>query len=428
MKPAITLCSRIPDRMHRKKQQQLKRTEFIANPYLLYNELRSSDSFSRVDGMLPNMKWSHVVTRHKTVASLLRDPRMSSEITNTDSWLNPKKARWLPKSFRSVFSSMVMTDAPDHMRLRKLASKAFTPNLIRALEPRIIAITDKLLDDMEQHDIADLVEDFAIQIPLIVISEMLGVPEEDHGEFHQYSIRFVENPPGDLKSIFNVLPNLWRIQRFFDRLIKLKQDGPSDDLTSALIAAEEDGDRLSKQELNGMLFLLLFAGHETTSNLLSSGVLALLENPEQLQKYKDDPSLISPMIEEMLRYTNPVQHALPRVAKESLEVDGNKIKKGETVLLFLAAANRDATIFDNPDAFDISREAHKNFAFGDGVHFCLGAPLARLEATIALQRLIDRFPTMQLAVESSALHWRKSMFLRGLVELPVRLKPSHTLN
>ena len=193
-------------------------------------------------------------------------------------------------------------------------------------------------------------------------------------------------------------------------------------MTSALIAAEEEGDRLSKDELTGMLFFLLFAGHETTANLISSGVLALMQHPEQFTRYKNDPDLIEPMIEEMLRYTNPVQHALPRIAKEPIEIDGNIIKKGESVLLFIAAANRDGSVFENPNAFDISRTPNKHFAFGYGVHFCLGAPLARLEAKIALQRLIDRFPDMQLATPASELIWRESMFLRGLKNLPIQLQ------
>lgn len=404
----------------------LKSTDFFADPYPLLKDLQQEDCFAHVDGMLANMNWSHVVTSYQTVAALLRDPRMSSDASYTNSWFNIKTARWVPKTFRSILTSMVMTDAPDHMRLRRLASKAFTPNLIRSLDTRIIEITDRLLDEMENKEVIDFAHAFSLQIPLVVISEMLGVPENQREQFHHYSNSMVENPPNNLLGIAGQVPNLWRVQRFFGQLVKLKQENPGDDLTSALIAAEEEGDRLSKDELTGMLFLLLFAGHETTANLISSGVLALLQHPEQLEEYKRDPDLIEPMIEEMLRYTNPVQHALPRIAKETFEIDGNLIKRGESVLLFIAAANRDDSVFDNPNDFDISRTPNKHFAFGHGVHFCLGAPLARLEAKIALQRLIDRFPDMHLAVPASQLAWRESMFLRGLKNLPLKLRSATT--
>lgn len=401
--------------------RRLTKDQLYADPYPIFSELQAEDVFHRVDGMLFNMPWSHVVTGHAEVSALLRDPRISADYAHANSWFNVKKARWVPKILRCMMNTMVATDAPDHMRLRKLATQAFTPQTIKSLSSRIVAITDERLDAMANKDTVDLMEDFALPIPLTVISEMLGVPKQKREQFHDYSTKIVDKPPSNIRSTLSLVPSLLRIQGIFEELIEEKRRRPGDDLTSALIAAEEDGDSLDNGELVGMLFLLLLAGHETTTNLLGSGILALLQHPAEFEKYTSDNSLIDSMIEEMLRYTNPVQHALPRIAKEKIDIEGKTIHKGESVLLFVAAANRDKAVFENPETFDIGRTPNKHLAFGYGVHHCLGAQLARLETKIALERLLARYPAMELAVPASQITWRKSIFLRGLASLPIRL-------
>ena len=205
-------------KLRKQRQLRFKASDFYTDPYPLFKELQGNDSFATVDGMLANMNWSHVVTNHATVATLLRDPRMSNDATYTDSWFNIKTARWVPKTFRSILASMVMTDAPDHMRLRRLASKAFTPNLIRALDTRIVAITDTLINKMEGNEVVDLAHDFSLQIPLIVISEMLGVPEDQRQKFNAYSNQLVENTPSNIATMLGQIPNMWKVQRFFESL------------------------------------------------------------------------------------------------------------------------------------------------------------------------------------------------------------------
>lgn len=404
-------------------QQYITRTQLSTNPYPLYDQLRSQAAFAQVAGMLPNMKHSQVITRYETVATLLRDPRMSSDPSLTDSWFDVTRALWLPKALRCITTSMISKDGVEHKRLRSLAAKAFTPNLIRALEPRIIEVTDQCLDNMQALSQVDLFQAFALKIPLAVISDMLGVAEEERDEFHQLSTQVIYRPLNSLSNVIIQTPALLRLQRYFERLIQRKKHNPANDFASALIHAEEEGYTLNDEELVGMFFLLLFAGHETTANLISNGTLALLQHPDQLASFKAEPQLVHSMIDEMLRYTNPVQHTLPRIATETINIDGKLLHKGETALLFIAAANRDPSVFDRPDQFDIRRSPNKHLGFGYGVHFCLGAPLARLEASIAFPRLFERFPAMRLAVPSDQLRWRDSMFLRGLHTLPIELQP-----
>ncbi len=391
-------------------------------PYELYSKLRSSNSFASIEGIFPHMKWSHIATRYEDVSALLRDPRFGSDVTLGGGFVNLKTARWVPKAFRSFLNSMILTDAPDHLRLRNLVSKGFTPRRVRDMEGKIVDIVDQLLDSIEGNETVDLMHDFSLQVPLSVISNMMGVPPEERERFHQLSVSFVDDLPGTYWGLARLAPTLIGLQRFFEKLVHLKRKHPADDLTTALIAVEDDGDRFSDDELVGMLFLLLMAGHETTINLVANGILALIEHPDQLAKFRQQPGLMDLMIEEMVRYTNPVQHIAPRFAKETVELNGKTIQKGESVMLFVAAANRDATVFDNPDVFDIARTPNKHLGFGFGAHYCLGAPLARMEASIAFSRLFERYPGIRLAVPSENLQWRKSIALNGLVKFPVHLR------
>jgi cytochrome P450 len=253
-----------------------------------------------------------------------------------------------------------------------------------------------------------------------VIAELLGVPAEDHTKFHRWSNRLVS--VSSKRDMLLALPAALAFVRYLRKLIERRRADPQDDLITALIRAEEAGDKLSKDELLAMAFLLLVAGHETTVNLIASGTLALLEHPEQMKKLRREPSLVTPAVEELLRYTSPVEMATERYAREDVEIEGTTIPRGELVLAVLGSANRDERHFEDPDVLDLARDPNKHLAFGrGGVHHCLGAPLARMEGQIAISAFLRRFPEARLAVAPRSLRWRRGVFLRGLQRLPLVL-------
>jgi cytochrome P450 PksS len=264
-----------------------------------------------------------------------------------------------------------------------------------------------------------LIRDYALPIPLTIISEMLGIPAQDQLRFHRWSNRVVAASAS--KNIFSVLPSLLRFFFYLRRIIAKKRAAPEDDLISALIQAEEHSDRLSSDEVLAMVFLLVVAGHETTVNLIGNGTLALLQFPGELERLRSNPNLIRSAIEELLRFYSPVEVATERYASEPLEFEGTSIPKDGLVCPVLASANRDENHFERPDELDIGRTNNRHLAFGDGFHFCLGAPLARLEGRIALERMLDHWPNLKLAVPVEQLRFRPGLNLRGLQSLPVAL-------
>jgi cytochrome P450 PksS len=319
---------------------------------------------------------------------------------------------------------MLDLDDPDHGRLRALVSKAFTPRIIERLQGRIETLCEELLDDMERQRErkggTDLVASYALPLPATVIAELLGVPAEDQDRFHRWSNRLVSVSSG--RDMLRALPAALSFVRYLRRLVEQRRADPEDDLITALIRAEEAGDRLSEDELLAMAFLLLVAGHETTVNLIASGTLALLEHPEQTERLRRDPSLTKTAVEELLRYTSPVELATERYARKYTEIRDTRIPRGELVLAVLGSANRDERHFENPDVLDLARDPNRHLAFGrGGVHHCLGAPLARMEGQIALNSLLRRFPGARLAMAPEDLHWRRGLFLRGLEKLPLVL-------
>ncbi len=277
----------------------------------------------------------------------------------------------MPKAFKSLQQSMVSVDDPDHHRLRNLVHQAFTPRRVEQLAGDINRIVDGLLDQLEQKTQVDLLAEYALPLPLTVISDMLGVPLEDRHKFHPWSSKFLEVGAGDPTVFLRQIPNALRMTRFFEKLIALRKANPGNDLVTALITAEDAGDRLSQDELIAMIFLLLLAGHETTVNLIGTGVLALLQHPAQLQQLRENPDLIDDAVEELLRYGNPVEHGTTRHALEDVQIGGQVIPKGSTVLLLLSSANRDEQIFENPEQLDITRSPNRHLGFG--IHYCLGA-------------------------------------------------------
>ena len=394
----------------------LSSPQFKANPHPFYARLREEAPVWRTT--LPDKRRAWLVTRYKDVAGVLKDDGFAKDPLNAQDPEQRAEAPWVPGFLKPLERNMLDVDEPDHRRLRTLVSKAFTPRLIERLRGRIEAICQELLDAMERKGRAELVRDYALPLPATVIAELLGIPAGDHRKFHRWSNRIVSISSG--RDVWRALPAALAFVRYLRRMTELRRVLPEDDLISALVQAEEAGDSLSQDELLAMSFLLLVAGHETTVNLIASGTLALIEHPEQLENLKADPQLIKPAVEELLRYTSPIEIATERYAREDLEVSKTEVPRGELVLAVLGSANRDEQYFEDPDALDLARHPNKHLAFGrGGVHHCLGAPLARMEGQIAITALLRRFPDMNLAVTSESMRWRRGLFLRGLGRLPL---------
>lgn len=389
---------------------------FKADPHPTYARLRDEAPVFRTTIGWRRPAW--VVARYADVAALLRDPRFAKDPLNVRGPGRRGAGPWIPPFLRPLTRNMLDLDAPDHTRLRALVQKAFTPRLLEGLRPRIERLVDELLTSALREPRGELIAQLALPVPLTIIAELLGVPPADQPRFHRWSERILSGTP-DLRAVL-VIPAVRALFRYLRGLFARRRAEPRDDLVTALVQAEEAGDRLSEDELLGMVFLLLAAGHETTVNLIGSGVLALLQHPAQRERWRGDPGLARSAVEELVRFTSPVEVATERYAREELEIAGVPIRRGELVLGLIGSANRDAAQFAEPGVLDLSREPNRHLGFGVGMHYCLGAPLARLEAQIAIPALLARAPGLSLAVPPAALRWRKHVFLRGLRELPVR--------
>lgn len=391
--------------------------EHKANPFPFYARLRDNSPVFRVTlhGGLP--AW--LVTRYDDVVMVLKDERFAKDKRNALSAEQIGKQPWIPAMFRPLAQNMLDLDPPDHTRLRNLVQSAFTPRLVEQMRSRIENLADGLLHRLRGRRQIDLIRDFARPIPTTVIAEMLGVPGTDRHQFHRWSQAIVSTSPSG-PGMWLAIPPVFSFLRFIRRLIRSKRTMPSNDLLSALVQIE-GGEHLSEDELVSMSFLLLIAGHETTVNLIGSGVLALLENPDQMERLRAEPELIKTAVEELLRYASPLETATERFARENVEVAGVTIPRGEQVFACLASANRDGRQFPDPDKLDIARDPNKHLSFGLGSHFCLGAPLARLEAQIAISALLRHDMDLRLSVAPTALRWRRGLVLRGLEKLPLRM-------
>jgi cytochrome P450 PksS len=389
---------------------------FKANPYPFYARLRARAPVCRL--LLADQQSAWLVTRYDDVLMVLKDDRFVNDPRNARTPEQAAREPWVPKTFRRLQHNMLAVDAPDHMRLRGLVHKAFTPRLIDNMRSRIQALCNELLATVQGRGQMDLIRDYALPLPTSIIAEMLGVPARDRNRFHRWSnalVSMTSSMWGRLKA----LPRVMAFLRYIEHLIEAKRADPGDDLTSALLAVHAAGDRLSEDELLSMIFLLLVAGHETTVNLIGNGMLALMEHPEQMDLLRDEPALIKPAVEELLRYDSPVHFASERYAKEDVTIAGQMIARGDMVHPLLGSANRDELQFDRPDELDITREPNHHVAFGQGVHYCLGAPLARMEGQIAINTLLRRMPDLRLAVPREAVRHRPGMGLHGLHALPV---------
>jgi len=389
---------------------------FQSNPYATYARLRAEDPVHYVE--TPTF-CSFIVTRYDDVVAVLRDPAYSAEKFPermiADAIAGPDQS--FAALGRAVSGMMLIKDPPDHTRLRALVSKAFTPRVVEGLRARVEGIADELLDLAAAAGGMDAIRDFAAPLPVIVIAELLGVPAQDREKFKRWSDELVPFLDGTLRDAGLVVAAhaAQALEAYFREFIHARRKDPRNDLMSGLIAAHERDDALSEVELVATAILLLSAGHETTTNLLGNGLLALLRHPEERARLGREPSLARNAVEELLRYDSPVQ-LTSRVPKREVILRGRRIPKEVEVNLVLAAANRDPLQFPDPDRLDLARLDNHHVAFGQGPHFCLGAPLARVEAQIALPRLLERFPALSAAGEESR---RPGLVLRGLRALPV---------
>lgn len=395
---------------------------FKADPFPFYARLREEAPVFPVTLRLArHERRAWLVTRYDDVAALLRND--GTFVKNPRNAQSPEQLRReptanLPGPFKVLQQGLLSLDGADHDRLRALVHQAFTPRMVERMRDQTHAVTAGALQTMLRRGEADLIGDFALPIPLAIIGRILGVPERDHGRFSTWTRAFVSL--GDRNPLL-VVPTILTFMGYMRRLVKERRASPRDDLISALVAAQEEGHSLSDDEVLAMIFLLLSAGHETTVNLIGSGALALLQHPEQLERLRAEPGLIKSAVEELVRFVAPVEQGTERYAARDAQIAGVRIPRGELVVGVLASANRDPAQFGAPDTLDLGRTPNRHLAFGMGMHYCLGAPLARLEAQIALNTLVQHAPKLRLAVPESSLTWRSSFIVRGLHRLPVRL-------
>ncbi len=385
------------------------------DPYPLYRQMRE-EAPVHFDG------WAWNLTRHADVLFAFSDPRFSSDRFGTPDWLEPDYAREVAPLYKITNLFLLFMDPPDHTRLRGLVAQAFSAKMVEGMRPKIQQAVDDLLDKVAPSGGMDIIADLANPLPGIVIAEMLGVPKADQPRFKEWAnayARFLgtlgDNP--DLRDAANRA--VIELSDYIREVAQQRRVEPRDDLITALVQAEDEGERLSHDELVATCFLLLFAGNETTTNLIGNGVLTLLRNPNALALLHEQPTLIRTAIEEFLRWESPVQFT-DRAVIEDVEIGGEQIYAGQSVRTILGAANRDPAQFEHPETFDITRRPNRHIAFAHGIHFCLGAPLARAEGQIAINSLVQRFPT--LAPADDRVEWQRNHVFRALKTLPVTLR------
>ncbi|TRV77569.1 cytochrome P450 [Streptomyces sp. 130] len=398
--------------------------EFATDPYPAYAWLREHSPVHRTT--LPSGVEAWLVTRYADARQALADSRLSKNPAHHAGPAHAKGKTGIPGERKAeLMTHLLNIDPPDHTRLRRLVSKAFTPRRIAQFAPRVQELTDRLIDGFAEKGEADLIHEFAFPLPIYAICDLLGVPREDQDDFRDWAgmmIRHGGGPRG------GVARSVKKMRAYLLELIHRKREDLGDDLISGLIRASDHGEHLTENEAAAMAFILLFAGFETTVNLIGNGVHTLLNQPAERERLQrslaaGDTGLLASGIEELLRYDGPVELATWRFATEALTIGGQRVEEGDPVLVVLAAADRDPERFTGPDTLDLSRSDNQHLGYGHGIHYCLGAPLARLEGQTALATLLTRLPDLRLAGDSADLRWRGGLIMRGLRTLPVRFAP-----
>ncbi len=394
-------------------EYDLQGPDIFTDPYPLYHRLRSKYPIH-----LDSHLGCWVVTSYSDVALALANGNLSSERARRGVALREKGWMEVSPLFKHISNLMFFTDPPKHTQIRSLMSKAFSVHMIDKWRPRIQEITNQLLDAVYNKGYMDIIQDIANPLPIKVIADMLGVPSHEQAQFKIWSddlAYFLGNQPS-LSQYVKIMHSVQSFMEYFREVVKHHRVYPKDDLVNALIHAEDRGVVLTEDELLINCVGLFAGGHETTTNLIGNGLLALLRNRNELQRLQNDPSLVVNAIEELLRYDSPVQFT-GRIAKRTTEIGGKKIYEGQSVMLMLGSANRDPLKFQNPDYFDISRQDNRHLAFGHNIHYCIGAALARIEAQIAIRTILQRMPNLQLA--SAPLKWQENLSFHGLKNLYV---------
>lgn len=389
--------------------------QYRRNPQALYNTLRQHGPLYRTTGpMTGNSVWW--VVGYDVAQAILRD---DARFGKNHDRLPPHIAGLYAGTpddspFQMMNNNMLFIDPPDHTRLRSMVHKVFTPRRVENLRERVEVISAEFLAQLPD-DGFDLINDYAVAVPITVIAELLGIPTDERTQFRQWTQDLLFG-----ESMARATQTGLEFMMYFHNLFDARRENPTDDLLSDLVAVEQDGQHLDQLELMGMVFLLLTAGHETTVNLIGNGMLALMQRPDVYADLVANLDLLPAAVEEMLRFNGPVECATTRWAFEDVTFGDTTIQHGDAVLVSLIGANHDPAMFPNPEVFDIRRTPNKHLAFGHGIHYCLGAPLARLEGTVALRHLLERFPTLTLAVDEDDLQWNDSTLLHGVKSMPVR--------
>ena len=381
------------------------------DPKPFYKAMRESAPVYRGVGPVTRRRiW--FLTRYDDVVGALRNPALGREWKKLPEQVREQHHFEQQDEFEMVDRHLLNLDPPDHTRLRRLVSQAFTSRRIADLEPRIQDLANRLLDDISDGD--DLIAMLALPVPITVIAELLGVPIDDQAHFRDMVDRNLRGSSEE-----EMIAAGMELLGYVNEAIEYRRSKPGDDLLSALIHLEEDDDSLDHAELLSMVQLLLIAGHETTVNLIGNGMIELMRHPDQQRRLAEDPALLDTAIEEMLRFNGPVETPFPRFAYEPVEIGSERIPQGDVVIPVLMAADNDPDHFPEPERFDVGRAPNRHVAFGNGIHYCLGAPLARLEARIAIGSLLDRHPNISMAIDDDDLKWNSGFFLRGVRALPI---------
>ena len=393
--------------------------EALRNPHPILAQMRKDAPVYKLGRQeMGNIPW--LLTRYDDCINLTKDDRFTKNVLRRPSDTPADPNDMSRQAAASINRHMLTVDPHDHTRLRSLVHKAFTPRIMRELGGRIQEIADGLIDKMQGKTEIDLIADFAFPLPITVIAELLGIPSSDQVKFRGWTqtiiVEGTRGAGGD-----RIATAALEFIMYFHQLFDERRADPREDLISSLLQVEEAGDKLSSEEMISMVFLLLAAGHETTVNLLANGTLDLLTHPDQLQKLRENPALLDSAVEEILRYNGPLGSTTMRWALEDVEIHGQVIPAGDMVLASLLGADRDPEVFANPDVFDIIRDPNPHIAFGHGIHFCLGAPLARIEGSIAFSTMLKRLPKLSLAVDPETLEWNETILLHSMKALPLHI-------